>query len=211
MLLRELFEAEQSVGLIFGRFNPPHKGHKAAWEMASKNSAWYVGTNKSTQGPKDPLPYDVKIAAMQTIMPGVEKHIVPHQSWLTLAAEIYKKHGDVELKVYTDEEWVLKALNKYNGVDGAHGMYNFPKITSVPTPRLSSATALRKAVADNDPQAFADAAGVAADTPVDGKPFFDVVAEYLNTYKKEVAEKFASNAQRKAAFASGYKPKGKQK
>jgi hypothetical protein len=86
--------------------------------------------------------------------------------------------------VYTDEEWVLKALNKYNGVDGAHGMYNFPKITSVPTPRLSSATALRKAVADNDPQAFADAAGVAANTPVDGKPFFDVVGEYLGQYNK---------------------------
>src|SRR6056300_1355709 len=178
MLLRQLFEATESVGFIFGRFNPPHKGHKAAWEMLAKNNHWYVGTNKSTQGPKDPLPYDVKIKAMETIWPEVADHIVPHQSWLTLASEIYKKHGDVELNVYTDEAWVLKALNQYNGVEGkSHGYYNFPKINSVPTPRLSSATALRKAVADDDRDAFADAAGIPADTPVDGKPFFDLVAE----------------------------------
>ena len=188
MLLRELFEASQSVGMIFGRFNPPHKGHKAAWEMLSKNNAWYVGTNKSTQGPKDPLPYDIKIKAMAAIWPEVANHIVPHQSWLTLASEIYKKHGDVELKVYTDEAWVLKTLNQYNGVEKGHGFYNFPKMTSVPTPRLSSATALRTAVANNDPKAFADAAGVPADTPIDGKPFFDLVAEYLGQYKKKVKE-----------------------
>ena len=189
MLLRELYEATESVGLIFGRFNPPHKGHRAAWEMASENSAWYVGTNKSTQGPKDPLPYDVKIKAMETIWPEVAGHIVPNQSWLTLASELYKKHGNVELKVYTDEDWVLKALAKYNGVEGAHGMYNFKKITSVPTPRLSSATALRTAVTNGDKQAFADAAGVPADTPVDGVPFFDLVAKYLGAYKKEAEAK----------------------
>ena len=187
MRLRQLFEATQTVGFIFGRFNPPHKGHKAAWEMLSENDHWYVGTNKSTQGPKDPLPYDVKIKAMSAIWPEVADHIIPHQSWLTLAAEIYKKHGEVELKVYTDEAWVLKTLDQYNGVEKTHGYYNFPKITSVATPRLSSATALRKAVADDDRDAFADAAGVPADTPVDGKPFFDLVAEYLNTYKKEDA------------------------
>ena len=185
MRLRQLFEAKESVGFIFGRFNPPHKGHRAAWEMLSKNDNWYVGTNKSTQGPKDPLPYDVKIKAMEAIWPEVAGHIVPHQSWLTLASEIYSKHGDVVLNVYTDEEWVLKALNKYNGVEGAHGMYNFPKIKSVPTPRLSSATALRTAVANDDRDAFEKAAGVPADTPVDGKPFFDLVAEYLGAYKKE--------------------------
>ena len=188
MRLRQLFEAPESVGFIFGRFNPPHKGHRAAWEMLAKNNHWYVGTNKSTQGPKDPLPYDVKIKAMETIWPEVAGHIVPHQSWLTLASEIFEKHGEVVLNVYTDEEWVLKALNQYNGAEGkSHGFYNFPKINSVPTPRLSSATALRAAVAADDRDAFADAAGVPADTPVDGTPFFDLVAEYLGQYKKEDA------------------------
>lgn len=48
MRIHNLYEAkENSVGIIFGRFNPPHKGHRAAWEMAAKNPAWYVG-RKST-------------------------------------------------------------------------------------------------------------------------------------------------------------------
>jgi len=52
MKLRQLFEAPgDTVGLIFGRFNPPHKGHKAAWQMCSKNTHWYVGTNRETMGP----------------------------------------------------------------------------------------------------------------------------------------------------------------
>jgi len=67
----------QSVAIIFGRFNPPHKGHKHAWVTASeKADEWFVGTNKSTIGPDDPLPFEVKIEAMKAIMPEVESHLV---------------------------------------------------------------------------------------------------------------------------------------
>jgi nicotinamide mononucleotide adenylyltransferase len=192
MKLRELFEARQrSVGIIFGRFNPPHKGHRAAWEMASENDAWFVGTNQSTQGPKDPLPYDVKIEAMQAIYPEIRGHIMPEQSWLTMASAVYKKYGNVVLNLYTDEEWVSKAINQYNGVEGAHGIYNFKVINTQPTPRLSSATALRAAVQAGDREAFADAAGVDADTPVAGQAFFDLVAQYLNPYAAKEKAKAA--------------------
>jgi nicotinamide mononucleotide adenylyltransferase len=192
MKLRELFEARQrSVGIIFGRFNPPHKGHRAAWEMASENDAWFVGTNQSTQGPKDPLPYDVKIEAMKAIYPEIKGHIMPEQSWLTMASAVYKKYGDVILNVYTDEEWVGKAINQYNGAEGAHGFYNFKVINTQPTPRLSSATALRAAVQAGDRDAFADAAGVDADTLVAGQSFFDLVAQYLNPYAEKERAKAA--------------------
>lgn len=215
MLLRELFEAEQSVGIIFGRFNPPHQGHKAAWEEAAKNTHWYVGTNKSTIGPKDPLPFDVKIQAMETIWPNIKGHIIPEQTWWSLAAAVYKKHGEIDLKVITDEndaKVFVPGLQKQNGVEGRHGYYKFSSIEWQPAPRVSSATELRAAVANDDPTAFAKAAGVPADIKVAGEPFFDLVKHYLGQQpKKEVAEKFASDAQRKAAFASGYKPKGKKK
>jgi hypothetical protein len=187
MRLFELYEAkEKTVGLIFGRFNPPHKGHKAAWEMASQNDEWYVGTNQNTQGPKDPLPYDVKIKAMEAIMPEIAGHIVPHQSWLTLASMIYEDHGMVILGAYTDEKWVTKALLDYNGVakPEGHGFYDFAKIEFVQTPRLSSATAVRDAVKNNDRQAFEDAAGVPASFPIDGKEFFEVVKHYLQVHNK---------------------------
>ena len=190
MLLQDLFEAKKTqVGIIFGRFNPPHKGHRAAWQKASEMSdIWYVGTNKSTQGPKDPLPYDVKIAAMVAIWPEVKKHIQPDISWLTLAANVYKKHGDVDLLCFTDEDWVVKTIKQYNGVKGPHGTYKFKVIRQVPTERLSSATALRNAVMNNDKSEFEQASGVKADTPIaiKGKkiPFFKLVATYLLPYFK---------------------------
>jgi hypothetical protein len=193
MRLRNLFEAlGEEVAIIFGRFNPPHKGHRAAWELASKSPVWYVGTNESTVGPKDPLPFDVKVEAMKTVWPKVEGHIVAETSWLTLASKVYEKNPKATLLCLTDEDWVTKTIVQYNGKEGAHGFYNFKKIEQKPTPRLSSATALRDAVSKGDRDAFTQAAGVDADTPVAGKPFFDLVAEYLMPYQnapKKVAKK----------------------
>ena len=194
MRLRELFEAPgETVGLIFGRFNPPHKGHKAAWEMASKETYWYVGTNQSTVGPKDPLPAQVKVLAMETIMPEVTDHIMFSQSWLTLASELYSKHPDATLVLFTDEAWVPKTIQQYNGKEGPHGTYAFKNIETKPTPRLSSATALRQAVLDNNPKEVEDAAGVPADTKIDvpGEDitFFDMVAKYLEPHREKLLAK----------------------
>jgi len=181
----------QEVAIIFGRFNPPHKGHRAAWELAAKSPVWYVGTNESTVGPKDPLPYGIKVEAMTAIWPEVEGHIIAETSWLTLASLVYEKHGDVTLLCLTDEDWVTKTIVQYNGKEGALGFYNFKTIKQKPTPRLSSATALRDAVTKGDREAFANAAGVPADTPVAGKPFFDLVAEYLLPYSNAPVKKTA--------------------
>jgi hypothetical protein len=190
MLLRQLFESKNdSVGIIFGRFNPPHMGHMKAWEMAAENNQWFVGTNQSTQGPKDPLPYDVKVKAMEAVWPEIKGHIVAEQSWLTLASKVYDEYGDAVLNVYTDEDWVTKTLIQYNGKEGTHGFYNFKNIDQKPTPRLSSATALRAAVQADDRQAFSQAAGVDADTPVGGNAFFDVVKHYLMPHVEKAAAK----------------------
>ena len=190
MKLRQIFEGlGQEVAIIFGRFNPPHKGHRAAWELAAKSPIWYVGTNESTVGPKDPLPYGIKVEAMTAIWPEVEGHIIAETSWLTLASLVYEKHGDVTLLCLTDEDWVTKTIIQYNGKEGGHGFYNFKTIKQKPTPRLSSATALRDAVTKDDREAFANAAGVDADTSVAGKPFFDLVAEYLLPYSNAPVKK----------------------
>ena len=217
MFLRQLFEASgTSIGLVFGRFNPPHKGHRAAWEMASKATYWYVGTNKSTQGPKDPLPYDVKVEAMSTIWPEVADHVMPEQSWLTLASHCFNAHKDATTLIcFTDEDWVTKTIQQYNGKEGPHGFYNFKVIKQQPTPRLSSATALRDAVANGNRDAFSQAAGVPADTEVAGQPFFDLVAQYLLPYtnapkkvskKKAIAEPTEAMLP-KSAFAGSSKNK----
>lgn len=210
MKLRQLFEEKQAgneVAIIFGRFNPPHKGHRAAWELASKSPIWYVGTNQSTVGPKDPLPFDVKVKAMTAIWPKVAGHIVAETSWLTLASKVYQENPDATLLCLTDEDWVTKTIVQYNGKEGAHGYYNFKNIQQVPTPRLSSATALRDAVTKGDREAFAHAAGVPADIKVAGAPFFDLVAKYLLPYanapKKVAAPKKAPAKKKEPAVAEG--------
>lgn len=188
-------EAESdSVGVIFGRFNPPHVGHKKAWQMTSNNTEWYVGTNPQSFGPKfltgkgsenkDPLPFDIKSQAMSLVMPEVTKHITPSESWGTLVSDIYKKHGDVRLNVYTDEKWVMKFLLDYNGVEGRHGYYKFTQLQEVPTPRMASAKDLRKAVADNDIKTFTKMSGVDPDTNIDGLSYFETVKKYLAMKKQ---------------------------
>lgn len=210
MKLRELFENiyEQNgeefdgslkvIGVCFGRWNPPHRGHKEVWKAASANPIWYVGTNENTTGPKDPLPYDVKLQCMAAVWPGVAQHVIPEQSLLTLATRIYEEHGaNVHFKVYTDEEWLYKTLVQYNGVsDKPHGTYKFTQIDWVRTERLASATNLRAAVRAGDREGFYKDMGIKPSVTIDvnGKdyPVFDVVAHYLNAYpekaKKTVAE-----------------------
>jgi len=202
MKLRQLFENiyEQNgddfdgslkvIGVCFGRFNPPHRGHKAVWQAASANPIWYVGTNESTSGPKDPLPYDVKLQAMAAVWPKVAGHVIPEQSLLTLAAKIYAEHGaNVHLKVYTDEDWLVKTLSQYNGVEKEHGMYKFQQIDHIRTERLASATNLRAAVRNGDRASFYKDMGIKPSVTINvgdqEYPVFDVVAHYLNKYPEK--------------------------
>jgi hypothetical protein len=205
MLLRELFESKVGdVAIIFGRFNPPHFGHKQAWETAASFPEWYVGTNQSTQGPKDPLPFDIKVEAMKTIWPEVGNHLVAEQSWFTLASMVYKRHGPVTLHIVTDEEDAkifVPALQKSNGVDGPHGTYNFKNIVWARAKRLSKATNLRQAIQNNNPEEFAAAAGVPADTLVAGTPFFDLVKHYMLPHMQAAADKEKQKIERERVKA----------
>jgi len=209
MFLRELFEApNETIGLIFGRFNPPHKGHKAAWQMASETDHWVIGTNESTIGPKDPLPSQVKVVAMETIWPEAKGHIVFSQSWLTLASELYQQYPNATLRLYTDEEWVPKTINQYNGKEGPHGSYNFKNIEWEKTPRLASATDLRAAVLNDDPKAFSTAAGVPADTVIEipgvNVTFFELVKKYLEPHRDALEKSAAKKKQKKVKEKVGH-------
>jgi hypothetical protein len=225
MRLRELFEniyeevpeggeefdgALKTIGVCFGRWNPPHKGHKEVWKAASANPIWYVGTNQNTSGPKDPLPYDVKLQCMAAVWPHVASHVIPEQSLLTLAVRIYEEHGEnVHLKVYTDEEWLFKTLSQYNGQQNQHGMYKFHQIDHVRTQRLASATNLRAAVRAGDRKAFYNDMGIKPSVNISindrEMPVFDVVAHYLNQYP----EKAKKLAVAEASNGAGNKMKGK--
>lgn len=173
-----------TIGISYGRFNPPHKGHVAVWKQASTCNHFYIGTNGTTSGKDDPLPYDIKIKFMEAIFPEIQGHIVKEQNLFTLATNVYNNHGtNNELLVCTDELWLTTSLKKYNGVKSTHGYYNFNSIKHVNTPRISSSTELRNAVKNNDRHSFYNISGIPEDTEITINnrvfKFFDIVEEYL--------------------------------
>jgi RNA polymerase sigma factor (sigma-70 family) len=194
MLLNQLFESvKANAAFAFGRFNPPHQGHVAVWNTVAKSGGeWFIGTNPGTSGPKDPLPYDVKTAWMTAIDPNVKGHIMPETSVLTLATTIYKHLGErqgLTIAYITDDQdwaWSGKLLNDYNGKEATHGYYNFAKIIHVPSPRVSSATALRDAARAGDMKAFYAAAGTDPDLKVSGKHYYDTVVDYLAQHPEKI-------------------------
>ncbi len=185
-----ILEAEgATVAFAFGRFNPAHQGHIEVWrtvEQAGKN--WFIGTNPSTLGPNDPLTFQQKSAWMAEIYPPIQGHIVAEQSVLTLAAYIFKKlrknEGATVAYITDDTDWAWsgKLLNQYNGVEGSHGYYKFAQITHVPSPRVSSATALRDAARADDKVAFYHASGTDPKAKVAGLTYFDTVKQAVEKY-----------------------------
>jgi nicotinamide mononucleotide adenylyltransferase len=171
----------KTIGITFGRWNPPHKGHLALWEMMKENERFYIGTNEDTHDIDNPLPFNLKRDIIISMMPEIQDYFFEESTWLTLAERIYKDHGKVNLVCYTDEDWVLPLVKEYNG-DG----YHFKKISVKKTPRLSSGTDLRKAVSDGDRDSFVEAAGF-SEVTIDDKvlDYFDLVKKNMNTHIKE--------------------------
>lgn len=181
--------AGATVAFAFGRFNPAHQGHIEVWRTVEQAGAnWFIGTNPSTLGPNDPLTFQQKSAWMEEIYPPISGHIVAEQSVLTLAAYIFKKVRKNEnatvayITDVADWAWSGKLLNQYNGVEGAHGYYKFAQIVHVPSPRVSSATALRDAARADDKVAFYHASGTDPKSKVAGLTYFDTVKQAVEKY-----------------------------
>ena len=200
--------AGATAAFAFGRFNPAHQGHIEVWrtvEQSGKN--WFIGTNPTTLGVDDPLPFEVKTAWMTEIYPPVAGHIVPKTSVLELAAYIFKKlrnNENATVAYITDAEdwaWSGKLLNQYNGVEGGHGYYKFAEIIHVPSPRVTSASELRKAARANNKVAFYQASGTDPKVKVNGKTYFDTVRELLLPYMAAEEEKARAAEQRAQAKA----------
>lgn len=191
MKIRQLLNEAGGItaAFAFGRFNPAHQGHIAVWQTVEKSGVkWYIGTNPTTIGPNDPLTFEQKKAWMEEIYPQIQGHIVPEQSVVTLAVKIFNdlgKNEDSTIGYVTDDTdwaWSGKLLNQYNGVEGKHGYYKFAQIVHIPSPRVSSATALRDAARAGDKAAFYHASGTDPKLKVAGKTYFDTVAEACAKY-----------------------------
>ncbi|CAB4125967.1 hypothetical protein UFOVP181_271 [uncultured Caudovirales phage] len=205
MKLRELFEAPKQgkhVTFCFGRMNPPHYGHgsliKRVAQTAGKND-WFIFTSKSQDPKKNPLPYNDKLSWLHTLFPQLGKHLVPNpeiKTFLQAAAYLYSLGYTSATFVAGDEDMALMqpTLEKYNGIESKHGVYNFKPLQFVENPRETSATSARQAAIDGNEEAFAQATQVPSDLTVNGLTLFQAVrqgmglADVPETQDKALAE-----------------------
>lgn len=207
MKLRELFEAPKQnkhVTFCFGRMNPPHYGHgsliRKVAQVAGKTD-WFIFVSKSQDPKKNPLPYNQKLAWLHTLFPQLGNHLVPNpeiKTFLQAAAFLYSKGYTSATFVAGDEDMALMqpTLEKYNGVESKHGIYNFKPLQFVENPRETSATSARQAAINNNEEAFVQATQVSSNLTVNGLTLFQAVRQGMGiedqeepeTKEKELAE-----------------------
>ena len=137
-LVEETKQGEKHHVMTFGRMNPPTTGHlkliHKVKDVADKHNATHsVITSHSQDSKKNPLSAEQKVKHLKRYAPGthIESSSKEKPSIFHHAAEAHKK-GVTHLHVVVGSDRVKEfkdSLHKYNGVKGAHGHYNFKKIT----------------------------------------------------------------------------------
>jgi len=139
---KELLEARGDTAVFtFGRFNPPTTGHEKLIDVLAKQqsrnagSIMYVYPSHSQNPKKDPLPHALKIAYMRKMFPKYKSNIVAgkERNAIEIAVSLHKKgHKSIVMVVGSDRVSEFeRLLNKYNGVEAAHGYYGFDNIEVV--------------------------------------------------------------------------------
>lgn len=178
MFLTQLFEAvdKRHAAFAFGRMNPPTLGHKQLVDTVAKAAAggdYFIFTSQSQDSKKNPLDYATKVKFLQAMMPEHASHFVYDPSLKTImqiAAWLYAKgYRSVTFVAGSDRLANFKELlEKYNGVEGPNGVYQFDTINFVSSGERDpdeeglagvSATAAREAAKAGNLQAFAQATG----------------------------------------------------
>lgn len=156
MLLLELVEAEQSVRFTFGRFNPPHIGHKKLLDAVGKG---YIFPSHTYDSKKNPLMPKEKVGFMRSMFPQHAGNIVYKENAKNIIdiMKLLQKNGHKNVTMVVGDDRVAsfdKLLKSYNGKE-----YQFNSITvesaGVRDPDAdgvegASASKVRQAAATND-------------------------------------------------------------
>ena len=126
-------EATKEVTFTFGRFNPPTTGHEKLLDAVSKvarGGKYVVYASQSTDRKKNPLDYATKVKYMRKMYPRHARSIILDKkvrNIFDILVKLYDQGVNVaNLVVGSDRVPEFTALvNKYNGVKGRHGFYNF--------------------------------------------------------------------------------------
>ena len=127
-------EKKNEVVFTFGRFNPPTTGHE---KLMNKLASVAIGSNyriyasHSNDAKKNPLQYDEKVKIMRKMFPKHGRNIILDsriKNVFDVATSLYDQ-GFTRIVMVVGSDRVAefrKLLNKYVGVEGRHGFYEFP-------------------------------------------------------------------------------------
>ena len=165
-------EAEKSgmmtndITVVFGRFNPPTVGHEKllqAAEKAAQGGDLKIYPSRTQDAKKNPLDPDMKVSFMRKMFPKYEEQIVNDSEMISifnvLTTAYEEGYKNVNIIVGSDRQAEFENLaNKYN-----KDLYDFKQIRVISAGVRDadaegvegmSASKMRKAVADDDYEAF---------------------------------------------------------
>ena len=134
-----LVEEEKTVFFTFGRMNPPTTGHeKLMNELAKKSgkNSYKVFLSQSQDKKKNPLPYQEKVKMVRKFFPKHARQVMLDKkikNVFDVATRLFNEgYKNLTMVVGSDRVTEFNTLlNKYNGVKGRHGLYNFNRISTI--------------------------------------------------------------------------------
>ena len=209
-----------TLTLAFGRFNPPTVGHEKLLQMARKTAAGgdlKIYPSRTQDPKKNPLDPDMKVSFMKKMFPDFDENIVNDDEMRSIFNVLQTADGEyknVTIIVGSDHQAEFENLaTKYNGE-----LYNFDDIRVVSAGVRDadaegvegmSASKMRKAVADDDFDAFKR--GIPAGVKdADAQALYDAVRTGMKIKKKavtaemwEIAPKFDAKGLREQ-YVNGF-------
>ena len=194
-------KGDNPITIAFGRFNPPTIGHGKLLDAAKKAAAggeMKIYPSRSQDEKKNPLDPDMKVSYMKKLFPNYKENIINDSEMKTIFDVLTTANEDgfrnVNIIVGADRQAEFENLaTKYNG-----DLYDFDTIRVISAGVRDadaegvegmSASKMRKAVADDDFDAFKR--GLPKGTKdADTQAVFDAVRTgmKLKKVKKEVKE-----------------------
>ena len=134
-----LVEEEKTVFFTFGRMNPPTTGHeKLMNELAKKSgkNSYKVFLSQTQDKKKNPLPYQEKVKMVRKFFPKHARQVMLDKkikNVFDVATRLFNEgYKNLTMVVGSDRVTEFNTLlNKYNGVKGRHGLYNFNRINTI--------------------------------------------------------------------------------
>jgi len=186
-----------TLTIVFGRFNPPTIGHEKLLKAANKAA---IGGNlkiypsRTQDSKKNPLDASTKISYMRKMFPDYEEQIINDPDMRTIFDVLVNAdkdgYGNVNIVVGSDRQAEFENLaQKYNG-----DLYQFDLIRVISAGMRDadaegaegmSASKMRKAVMDNDFDAFRKGTPKTLDDG-DVQTLFDAVRQGMQVKKSKV-------------------------